>query len=112
MSDQVGKETKLDQNLRTQLQYDAQKKSVAAAYILWLFLGTFGAHRFYLGRVTSGAIQLALLMLGWIPFFLGWFVLGVWWLVDAFLIPGQTEQRNLQTLDRLSGDAALPAIPA
>ena len=112
MSGQVNEEQKLDQNLRTQLQYDAQKKSVAAAYILWLFLGTFGAHRFYLGHVTSGAIQLSLLMLGWIPFFLGWFVLGVWWLVDAVLIPGQTERRNLQTLERLSGDPALPAVPA
>ena len=112
MSDQVGKETKLDQNLRTQLQYDAQKKSVAAAYILWLFLGTFGAHRFYLGRVTSGAIQLALLMLGWIPFFLGWFVLGVWWLVDAFLIPGLAERRNLQTLEQLSDTPSLPTVPA
>ena len=102
----------MDQNLRTQLQYDAQKKSVAAAYILWLFLGTFGAHRFYLGRVTSGAIQLALLMLGWIPFFLGWFVLGVWWLVDAFLIPGLAERRNLQMLEQLSDTASLPTVPA
>jgi|TARA_R100000049_G_scaffold5245_1_gene14566 TM2 domain-containing membrane protein YozV len=102
----------VDQNLRTQLQYDARKKSVAAAYILWLFLGSFGAHRFYLGRTTSGLVQLSLLLLGWIPFFLGWFVLGVWWLVDAFLIPGQAEQSNLKTLDRLSNDASLPAIVA
>ena len=106
------KETDVDQNLRTQLQYDARKKSVAAAYILWLFLGSFGAHRFYLGRTGSGAAQLALLLLGWIPFFLGWFVLSVWWLVDAFLIPGQAEQSNLQTLDRLNEEASLPAIPA
>ena len=104
------KELKLDQNLRTQLQYDAQKKSVAAAYLLWLFLGSFGAHRFYLGHMTSGAVQLGLLLLGWLPLFLGWVVLGVWWLVDAFLIPGQAERRNLQMLERLGGD--LPAIPA
>ncbi len=104
------KELKLDQNLRTQLQYDAQKKSVAAAYLLWLFLGSFGAHRFYLGHMTSGAVQLGLLLLGWLPLFLGWVVLGVWWLVDAFLIPGQAERRNLQMLDRLGRD--LPAIPA
>lgn len=102
----------MDQNLRTQLQYDARKKSVAAAYILWLFLGSFGAHRFYLGRTGSGVAQLALLLLGWIPFFLGWFVLGVWWLVDAFLIPGQAERSNLETLDRLNEEGSLPAIPA
>ena len=60
--------------------------------------------------MARGAVQLGLLLLGWLPLFLGWVVLGVWWLVDAFLIPGQTEQRNLETLERLGGD--LPAIPA
>ena len=100
----------MDQNLRTQLQYDAQKKSIAAAYILWLFLGTFGAHRFYLGHIGSGAIQLTLLLLGWVPFFLGWFILGIWWLIDAFLIPAQTERRNLETLERLG--STFPAVPA
>tara|TARA_Y100001951_G_C11083651_1_gene152745 strand:+ start:85 stop:423 length:339 start_codon:yes stop_codon:yes gene_type:complete len=112
MSGEVSKEKQLDQNLRTQLEYDARKKSVGAAYILWLFLGSFGAHRFYLGHVTSGAIQLSLLMLGWLPFFLGWAVLSVWWLVDAFLIPGLAERRNLQTLEQLSDTPSLPTVPA
>lgn len=100
----------MDQNLRTQLQYDAQKKSIAAAYVLWFFLGYFGAHRFYLGNVNSGLIQFALLALGWIPGFAGWFILAIWWLIDAFVLPGLTERRNLAMLDRLG--ANLPTVPA
>ncbi len=100
----------MDQNLRTQLQYDAQKKSIVTAYVLWLFLGFLGVHRFYLGHPGSGFAQVLLSLGGFVSGGLLWTVLGVWWLVDAFLIPGQTEQRNLQTLERL-GDG-LPAIPA
>ncbi len=100
----------MDQNLRTQLQYDAQKKSIVAAYVLWLFFGFLGLHRFYLGHTGSGVAQLLLAFGGFVSGGLLWSVLGVWWLVDAFLIPGQTEKRNLQTLERLGGD--LPAIPA
>ena len=32
------------------------KKSTPIAYILWLFLGLFGGHRFYLGTVTTGLV--------------------------------------------------------
>lgn len=96
----------MDANLRAQLQYDARKKSVTAAYVLWFLLGYFGAHRFYLGHVNSGLAQFVLLALGWIPGFAGWFVLAIWWLVDAFLIPGLTERRNLAMLERLSAELA------
>ena len=58
-------------------EVDSRKKSVAATWLLWLFLGELGAHRFYLGRVGSGIAML--LTLG------GLFI---WALVDAFLVPG------------------------
>lgn len=106
MVNTASKEAELDQNLRTQLQYDARKKSVGAAYVLWFCLGYVGAHRFYLGHVNSGLVQFALFALGWMPGFAGWFVLAIWWLVDAFLIPGQAERRNLAMLERL--EAGLP----
>lgn len=100
----------MDQNLRTQLQYDAQKKSIAAAYVLWFFIGYLGAHRFYLGHVNSGLIQFTLFALGWIPGFAGWFILAIWWLIDAFVIPGLTERRNLAMLEKLC--ANMPTVPA
>ena len=34
------------------MRYDANKKSVLLAYLIWFFLGLFGVHRFYLGRVS------------------------------------------------------------
>jgi protein-S-isoprenylcysteine O-methyltransferase Ste14 len=40
------------------------EKSKLTAYLLWLAIGAFGAHRFYLGRVKSG-IALAVLLILW-----------------------------------------------
>ena len=63
-------------------------------YVVWFFLGTFGAHRFVTGRIGSGLAMLALFMLGWATVWLlglGLIFLipaGIWWLVDALLIPG------------------------
>lgn len=82
-----------------------QQKDVGVAYLLWFFLGGFGGHRFYIGRKGSAIGMIALNALGWLTvwiFGLGvvfWAALGIWWLVDAFLIPGMvrttTAQRNL-----------------
>jgi TM2 domain-containing membrane protein YozV len=80
---------------RAQMMYDANKKSTGAAYLLWFFLGGLGAHRFYLGYTGSGVAQLLLLLLGWIPLFVGWFILGIWLLVDLFLIPGMAREKNM-----------------
>ena len=66
-------------------------KSPAVAYLLWFFLGGFGAHRFYMGRTGSalgmlglliGSLVLSVFVIG----LLGFPVLTVWWLIDAFLI--------------------------
>ena len=100
----------MNEDLRAQMKFDAHKKSPAAAYILWFFVGGFGAHRLYLGRIGSGAAQAALALLGWIPFFLGWAILGIWWLVDAFLIPQMVEQSNNELIDRLDRPATSPGV--
>lgn len=34
--------------------YRPADKSLSAAYVLWLFLGFFGAHHFYLGNTGRG----------------------------------------------------------
>lgn len=68
-------------------EVDSRKKSVAATWLLWLFLGEFGAHRFYLGRVGTGIAML-----------LTFGGLLIWVLVDIFLIPGmlKANQRKVQ----------------
>lgn len=38
------------------------EKSMILAYVIWFFLGQFGVHRMYLGRVRSGLMMLGLLI--------------------------------------------------
>jgi TM2 domain-containing membrane protein YozV len=93
---------------RVSAQYDIEKKSLLVAYLLWFFLGYIGAHRFYLGRPVSGFLMLALsaitLVLSLVSFgFLAflWVVVGLWWLIDALLIPGIVAGRNTRIADRI-----------
>ena len=58
--------------------------SKIVGYILWIF-GFTGAHRFYYGRPVTGTI--------WF-FTLG--LLGIGWLIDAFLIPGMDREADLR----------------
>lgn len=66
-------------------------KSKVAAGLLQLFLGTLGVGRFYLGDSSTGGIQLALFIVGFITSFLfiGFFILAglsIWVLIDAIMI--------------------------
>ena len=77
------------------------------AYILWFFLGFFGVHRMYLGRVGSGIAMLVLHGLAWLTYWIliGWFgfgILGLWWLIDALLIPGMARAYNNRLVDSLT----------
>ena len=72
------------------MQHPAPKSPVAA-YLLWFFLGTFGAHRFYMGRTGSGMGMLGLCLGSFLLSFvviglIGYPILFCWWVVDAFLI--------------------------
>jgi TM2 domain-containing membrane protein YozV len=52
----------------TEAEYGDKDKTIAI--VLALFVGSFGAHKFYLGDIKKGAIYLVLFWTG-IPFFLG-----------------------------------------
>lgn len=81
------------------LEYSVNKKSLILAYFLWFFLGIFGAHRFYFGKVWSG---IAILVLTLASFVLMFVLIGavlilvpvIWVLVDALLIPGWARKYN------------------
>lgn len=84
--------------------------SMLVAYLLWFFLGVLGAHRFYLRAYVSGAIQALMfvsgiatmfvlmwqdletagLLIGTVPLTL----LGLWWVVDAFLTFDMVKKRS------------------
>ncbi|MEK0082385.1 TM2 domain-containing protein [Benzoatithermus flavus] len=89
------------------MRYDANRKSVLVAYVLWFFLGWFGLHRIYLGRIGSGIAMLVLHGLSWLTHFiligfLGFGILGLWWLIDALLIPGMARVYNNRLIDELA----------
>lgn len=96
------------------MMYDANRKSVGVAYLLWFFLGSAGGHRFYTGKTGSAVAMLALTVLG-----IGLSVIGVglvllaavgiWAIVDAFLIPGWIRTANMRLATSLStGNTPLP----
>jgi TM2 domain-containing membrane protein YozV len=94
------------------MMYDANKRSVGVAYLLWFFLGWLGGHRFYAGKKLSGFMQLALNVIAWCTLFIyiGTFffaVLGIWVLIDAFLIPGWIRDTNTKLATSLSTSAVV-----
>jgi TM2 domain-containing membrane protein YozV len=60
------------QTERAMMQSD---KRILPAALLCFFLGVFGAHRFYVGKIGTGLLQL---------FTVGG--LGIWWLIDLIMI--------------------------
>lgn len=89
---------------RAQMIYDANKKSAGVSYLLCILLGGVGAHRFYLGRNATAIGQLILWVLGWVTVFVAWIPLGIWLLIDLFLIPGMVRQKNMAIADSFAFD--------
>jgi TM2 domain-containing membrane protein YozV len=59
--------------------------------LLWFFLGHFGAHRIYLGHMSTGITMLVLTVVGIATacIFVGFFFLAavsIWWLIDLFML--------------------------
>lgn len=74
-------------------------KETWIAYVLWLLVGQFGIHKFYLEQNFSGIVYLVLGGLGWLmsPILIGYFLLVPLWialLFDLFTIPGRVRQVN------------------
>jgi TM2 domain-containing membrane protein YozV len=58
-------------------------KSKTTAYLLWFFLGVFGAHKFYLGRVGMGILYLCT-----------GGIFGIGWFIDLFTLAHQVDVYN------------------
>lgn len=83
------------------MAYDAAKKSVGAAYLLWIFLGGVGGHRFYAGKIGTGVAYLVMHILGWLTVAFGigllfFAVILIWWIIDGFMLGGMIRQKNME----------------
>ena len=102
--------TRPSSDVTTMMTFEANKKSTGLAYVLWFFLGGLGVHRFYIGRTGSGIAMLLILIVGWLTtvFVVGFALLvalGIWWIVDAFLLSGMVSAYNNSLASRLSNNA-------
>lgn len=79
----------LSADTRALMLFEANKKTALVAYLLWFFLGLFGAHNFYLKRTGVAVAQLILTLT-----VVGMVISLVWVFVDAFLIPGWVRNQN------------------
>lgn len=106
-------------NTRTQLEYDASKKSVLVGYLLWLFAAPLSIHRFYVHKWVSGFLQMltgisALIL--FIPASMSIFIPGAgafglfmilpfiwwaWWFFDAILIVRWVRKYNQRLVQQL-----------
>jgi TM2 domain-containing protein len=71
--------------LRAEAEYSSVRKDRRVAYAIWVFLGVFGGHRFYLGDTGRSVAML---------FTLGG--LGVWTLVDGLFVARRVTAVNRQ----------------
>ena len=65
-----------------QSELDKKGKSKTPAWLLWLFTGGIGGHRYYMGDIGY-AVAMTLTLGG----------LGIWSLIDAFLINGAIDKK-------------------
>jgi len=79
---------------------DVSPKSRLAVTLLSFFLGEFGAHRFYLGKIGTAVTMLILALVGWATVWIviGFFLIGavgIWALIDfIFAVSGNMKDKN------------------
>ena len=61
-------------------------KNKLLAGLLALFLGGMGIHRFYLGYIKIGIVQLSLWVLGYFTGDITWVIVQIWALIESILI--------------------------
>ncbi len=82
-----------DQQLAFQAEYSLRRKDNVVAILLAIFLGGFGAHHFYMGRIGLGVLYL---LFCWtlIPTIVAW--------IECFFLTGRVERYNAQVADEIA----------
>lgn len=82
-----------NQQLMVNAEFEKRKKSKLITYLLWIFLGIFGGHRFYSG---DNGIAIGMLVVCVISWFLMFIPITVWAIIDVFLIGKRIDKLNEQ----------------
>lgn len=67
------------------IKYKVKMKSKSTIFLIWLFLGLFGGHRFYVGKTMSGLLY---------AFTFGFLFIG--WALDFFRLGSMVDDYNLR----------------
>ena len=77
-------------------------KDPMTALVLGLFLGSMGVDRFYIGDNNTGALKLAVFIIGWVIVLITcgilFFIPYIWNIIDLFYIMDATKDKNYQQL--------------
>ena len=71
----------------------SKDKNLAVAYFLLITCGFLGIHRFYLGKNISGFLFI-ILSYSYLPFTPAIIFVGIWLLIDIFLLPTLVKSTN------------------
>jgi TM2 domain-containing membrane protein YozV len=83
------------------MKFESGKKSAGIAYLLWFFLGLFGAHRFYLNDFWMGILVVASVIIGFLLIFPLLVAFGIL-LYDLFTIPSQVRAKNAELMAEIA----------
>tara|TARA_Y100000588_G_scaffold210270_1_gene224198 strand:- start:31366 stop:31713 length:348 start_codon:yes stop_codon:yes gene_type:complete len=71
-----------------------KEKNMIVSFLLWFFLGFFGAHRFFLGKTKSAIGMIVLFLLGLVSAGILMPVLWIWWAIDGYFTYKYTNDHN------------------
>ncbi|MCF6765997.1 TM2 domain-containing protein [Thiotrichales bacterium 19S3-7] len=82
----------------------AYQLNTTVAYLIWLFFGVFGGHRFYCKKSHAVTILIleivglltAFMVIGIVPLL----IVLIWWIIDAAKIQLWVNQYNLSLMER------------
>ncbi|MDN9008503.1 TM2 domain-containing protein [Brevibacillus laterosporus] len=82
-----------EQQLMVNAEFEKRKRSKLIAYLLWIFFGIIGGHRFYCG---DNGIAIGMIVVCAISWFLMFIPITVWAIIDVFLIGKRIDKLNEQ----------------
>ena len=97
-------QNEISADAKAMLKFQSRSKSTGIAYLLWIFLGVFGVHRFYLGSTGVGVLVLLCTLFSLVSAGLtivGTVVVLIW---DLFAIPSQVRAHNEKLLNEIGAN--------